>query len=546
MHPIPSRPPARARRGLRVAAASLACGIGLLAPLVPAGAAQASTSSSTEDLSARTDGHETAQVKQLLPESDVLSHPQLGAKPPVTGGTSPGATLGQGIKDLSTTDNLSASSKDQAERRLDQALKGQSPTATSPVSKLAATSASQPASGTLGMDVSGWQPTVNWAGEYANGARFAYAKVSEGTGYVSPVYSAQASGASASGMYHGGYHFALPSQSSGAAQANAFVNNGGGWSSDGKTLPGLLDIEYNPYTSLGDSCYGMSGSAMTSWIKDFASTYKSRTGRYPAIYSTTDWLSGCGVQTSQINYLPLHVASYSGTSSPGTLPSGWKAYDLWQYSSDGPFSGDSNLFAGTPAELRSFATTAGYTPRGGTAPPGFATAQASSYTASNGRTVRFNGAIGQMWNRNRAKYGMPANNESCGLVGGGCFQSFLNGYAIYWTPSGTGTHAVYDRGAIGTLWRSAGAERNYGYPTTEETCGLVRQGCYQAYSNGYAVYWTPWGTGTHAIAMNGSIGRQWTAAGYERGLGYPTTDRTASGGQYRQSFSGGRTLTGAN
>lgn len=40
----------------------------------------------------------------------------------------------------------------------------------------------------------------------------------------------------------------------GADQANSSVDNGGGWSADGKTLPGALDIEYSPY---GDTCYGL-------------------------------------------------------------------------------------------------------------------------------------------------------------------------------------------------------------------------------------------------------------------------------------------------
>jgi hypothetical protein len=45
------------------------------------------------------------------------------------------------------------------------------------------------------------------------------------------------------GMIRGAYHFALPNSSSGATQANYFAGNGGGWSWDGKTLPGALDIE---------------------------------------------------------------------------------------------------------------------------------------------------------------------------------------------------------------------------------------------------------------------------------------------------------------
>ena len=51
-------------------------------------------------------------------------------------------------------------------------------------------------------------------------------------------------------MVRGAYHFANPRTSSGADQARYFVQNGGAWTADGKTLPGLLDIEFNPYPRL--------------------------------------------------------------------------------------------------------------------------------------------------------------------------------------------------------------------------------------------------------------------------------------------------------
>jgi hypothetical protein len=51
------------------------------------------------------------------------------------------------------------------------------------------------------------------------------------------------SGATNAGLIRGGYHFARPDVSSGATQANYFLAHGGGWSADGRTLPGALDIE---------------------------------------------------------------------------------------------------------------------------------------------------------------------------------------------------------------------------------------------------------------------------------------------------------------
>lgn len=99
------------------------------------------------------------------------------------------------------------------------------------------------ASGVPGMDVSSHQGTVDWHTAAANGAKFAYVKVSEGTDYLNPYFAGQYAGSSDAGLLHGAYHFALPDRSSGVAQANYFLQNGAAWTPDGKTLPVLLDIE---------------------------------------------------------------------------------------------------------------------------------------------------------------------------------------------------------------------------------------------------------------------------------------------------------------
>ena len=112
---------------------------------------------------------------------------------------------------------------------------------------------------TKGLDVSGFQGNVNWTAQWNAGARFAYVKATEGTYYTNPSFAQQYNGSYNIGMIRGSYHFARPDTTTGATQANYFVAHGGGWSKDGKTLPGALDIEYNPY---GAECYGLSQSAM--------------------------------------------------------------------------------------------------------------------------------------------------------------------------------------------------------------------------------------------------------------------------------------------
>ncbi|CAO3636532.1 unnamed protein product [Cunninghamella blakesleeana] len=202
-----------------------------------------------------------------------------------------------------------------------------------------------------GIDVSGYQPNINWSTVKANGISFAYIKATEGTSYKSPAFSSQYIGATNVGIIRGAYHFALPNVSSGATQANYFLANGGGWSADGITLPGALDIEYNPY---GATCYGLSQAAMVSWIKDFSNTYKSKTGRYPTIYTTTDWWTQCtGNNGSFGNDNPLWIARYA--SSIGTLPAGFNVATFWQYADSGPNPGDQNIFNGSLDNLKKFA-----------------------------------------------------------------------------------------------------------------------------------------------------------------------------------------------
>ncbi|MFJ3776502.1 lysozyme [Streptomyces sp. NPDC090075] len=195
---------------------------------------------------------------------------------------------------------------------------------------------------TEGVDVASYQGNVAWPTLLSSGVKWAYSKASEGTYYTNPYFSQQYNGAYDAGMIRGAYHFATPDTTSGAAQADYFVDHGGGWSQDGRTLPGVLDIEWNPY---GAACYGKSDAAMVSWINDFLTTYKARTGRNAVIYTATSWWSDCTGNYSGFGSVnPLWVARYA--SDVGTLPAGWSFYTMWQYTSTGPTVGDHDRFNG--------------------------------------------------------------------------------------------------------------------------------------------------------------------------------------------------------
>ncbi|MEV0452465.1 lysozyme [Streptomyces sp. NPDC050600] len=204
---------------------------------------------------------------------------------------------------------------------------------------------------TEGVDVSSHNGNVAWSTLWNSGVKWAYVKATEGTYYKNTYFTQQYNGSYNVGMIRGTYHFATPDTTTGAAQADYFVNNGGGWSGDGRTLPGALDIEWNPY---GATCYGKTQAGMVAWIKDFLDRYKYRTGRDAVIYTATNWWTQCtGNYGGFASANPLWVARYA--SEVGTLPAGWGYYTMWQYTSSGPTVGDHNHFNGDYSRVQALA-----------------------------------------------------------------------------------------------------------------------------------------------------------------------------------------------
>lgn len=501
--------------------------------------------------------------------------------PPKTGDNTPGAVMGQHAKTEQDFAHLSPSSQ--------AVLNG------TPLGRVAAAS-SPIGSGVLGMDVSGWQPRIDWRSEYATGSRFAYIKATEGDGYTSSTYTSQTAGARGAGMYTGGYHFALPGKpgsNSARLQAQYFVANGGGWSADGRTLPGLLDVEYNPYSSLGNMCYDLTPQQMVNWVQAFVDEYRSLTGRYPAIYSTRGWWDTCTGNSTAFANLPFHIASYNGKSHPGPLPANLADYDIWQYSDAGPFSGDSNVFNGTNAQLADFSTNPRYRnastrlvdpqPQyslvGAIGQRYYATGGQNSYGLPTGneqsapyggalqnftsrKTIAWHpnvgtysvynpGAIGQKFYNNGgfSGWGYPAQDEQAFTLGGAkaWFINPVTGAqtAVYWNAR-NGAHTLNGRGAIFAAWRDGGGVYTYGYPLTDEQ-RIGSNGAYSTFRNGSGgvtgIYWSPV-SGAHAINQNGGFYWYWRTHGFTEGMGYPVTDEAmGADGKVRIRFSSGVELT---
>ena len=193
----------------------------------------------------------------------------------------------------------------------------------------------------LGIDISAYQPHVNWTTVKASGAKFAYVKATEGVKYKSSTFSAQYADAAKAGISHGAYHYATPNTSSGKSQADYFVAHGGGGKADGHTLPGVLDIEKNPYGK--NQCYGLSHAKMDTWISDFLHEYHARTGRHAVINTFRDWWITCtgnagakAGSTFGATY-PLWVNDHKATATHVPIPAAWKAYTVWQWTDKGTY-----------------------------------------------------------------------------------------------------------------------------------------------------------------------------------------------------------------
>ncbi|KAF2861048.1 glycoside hydrolase family 25 protein [Piedraia hortae CBS 480.64] len=196
-----------------------------------------------------------------------------------------------------------------------------------------------------GFDVSSFQPNVNFASAHSGGLQFVYIKATEGTTYRSSSFDKQYTDATKAGFIRGSYHFAHGSEDP-VAQAQFFVKHGGGWTADGITLPGALDLE----GTSSSRCNGIT----VSWVKKFSDEYHSLTKRYPVLYINKSWWNEClGGSTAFKDTNPLWLASW--TSSLPSLPGGWSKVTFWQTNDKNKFGGDSDVFPAGLAALKGFA-----------------------------------------------------------------------------------------------------------------------------------------------------------------------------------------------
>ncbi|MEX3610684.1 hypothetical protein VVR12_06525 [Rothia sp. LK2588] len=200
----------------------------------------------------------------------------------------------------------------------------------------------------------------------------------------------------------------------------------------------------------------------------------------------------------------------------------------------------------TPSTAPSTAPTATSSPAPAETPAATSTPAEQPRQAAAAIVTR--GAIGARYAADggpNASYGQPITNEVCGQALNSCYQDFERG-TLTWSPT-TGTHLV--TGAIQAKWKAAGGNNSpYGVPASDEIKQSGGQAVEQLFvapgGKDGAMYWTPWGTGTHFVNFSGGIGGHWAKDGNFRDAaryGYPTSDETCGFAQNScfQRFSAG-------
>ncbi|MFN8499877.1 MAG: glycoside hydrolase family 25 protein [Anaerolineae bacterium] len=200
-----------------------------------------------------------------------------------------------------------------------------------------------------GIDVSNYQGAVDWPTVASSGIAFAYAKATEGTGFVDGTFAANWAGMETAGIARGAYHYFRPREDP-QAQAALFAQTVGPLAPG--DLPPALDVEATD---------GITGPALADRILSMLVAVEAELKVRPIIYTSPGFwnayvrdASGSWPAWTPSYY--LWVANYTSAPLP-YIPNGWSLWVFWQYSGDGRVPGvstpvDLDRFGGTLDELR--------------------------------------------------------------------------------------------------------------------------------------------------------------------------------------------------
>jgi len=222
------------------------------------------------------------------------------------------------------------------------------PTSTQGTAAVAAPSAPPAQTRVQGIDVSHYQPQVDWDSVKA-ASSFVFVKATDSTGAVDPRFASHWSGAKKAGLPRGAYHFFHPKYDVDQQVAN-FTQH---LKSDPGDLPPVVDVEEFKSEYQAFTCEQLAGM-----LQRFSQATEKALGRKPMIYTNHQTWQTSFCDHPYFNDHPLWLAQY--TNNPGQqpkLPPGWKSWLFWQYSESGKVNGipgavDQSYFNGSAQDLQ--------------------------------------------------------------------------------------------------------------------------------------------------------------------------------------------------
>ena len=184
-------------------------------------------------------------------------------------------------------------------------------------------------SGTMGIDVSKWNGTIDWEAVKNSGVsyviiRCGYRGSSQGSLIEDPKYAANIKGATAAGLKVGVYFFTQAVDAVEAVEEASMVLE---LVKNYKiSYPIFLDVE-----SSGGRADGIDKQTRTEVCKAFCQTIQNA-GYTAGIYANKTWLTS-KIDTSALSAYKIWLAQYAAK------PTYEGRYDLWQYKSTGRVSG---------------------------------------------------------------------------------------------------------------------------------------------------------------------------------------------------------------
>ncbi|MBM7865578.1 N-acetylmuramoyl-L-alanine amidase [Heliobacterium gestii] len=199
-----------------------------------------------------------------------------------------------------------------------------------------------------GIDVSNYQPNVDWTQVSASGIAFAYIKATEGMRTQDAMFPTHAANARAAGIPVGAYHFAHPESNTPQDEANNFLAALNSVTTD---LAPVLDLESPPQQNSA-----LTGDFIANWARTFINLVAEATGKRVFLYTGKWYTDMYGV--TGLSDISLWISYYS-TSAPPDF-AGWTEWTMWQYTESGTVNGisgnvDMNLAVSLDA-LRGIAT----------------------------------------------------------------------------------------------------------------------------------------------------------------------------------------------